>query len=257
MRTRSSDAGEASGSTHGSRAIGSSGGWTSLADLAYQELLGAIVEGRLPPGLRLVPEALGRELGISPTPVKAALNRLVWQGIVTDLPRRGMYVAELTIEELLGLFEARRVLEMAAARDYFDRVTPRFLDQLAQTAEAYEQLVAEQGERLRRHTRSVDHEFHRLIVSLTGSAHVMRWYEQTNMHIQAYRAADPAGRYAATIREHRAIVAGFRSGDPEQAVAAIRLHIQNAQTYYEGVLRQITAEQPRLRPIATRFARRG
>lgn len=226
-------------------------GLVSLADQVYEELLDAIVERRLPPGTRLVPSTLARELGVSPTPVKLALERLSADGLVTDRSRRGMFVAQLDSNQIGALFEARLFLETGAARDYFDRVTPEFLDELERLTRAYQELAELGGDHFRRRLGDIDRELHRLIVRLTGNEHIIRWYEQANVHIQGHRLVMPRERYEATINEHRAIVEAFRSGSPEQAVDALRTHLNNARAHLLLMLQIAGTQAPRLRAIRT------
>lgn len=185
----------------------------ALADLVYDELLDAIVERRLPPGTRLLPASLAADLGVSVTPVKLALARLAADGLVTGQSRRGVFVSELDSDQLEALFEARLFLETGAARDYFHNVTPAFLENLEQTAREYQALIEESSqEPPRRRLGDTDRDFHRLIVRLTANEHIIRWYEQANIHIQGHRLVSLRERYEASINEHRAIVEAFWSG---------------------------------------------
>ena len=206
-------------------------GRTSLADLAYEELLDAIVERRLPPGTRLLPTSLASGLGVSPTPVKLALARLASDGLVRIVARRGMFVSQFDTAQLDALFEARLFLEVGAARDYFDRVTPEFIADLERVAGQYRRLVEEGGDHLRWQLGDLDRSFHRMIVALTGNDHILRWYEQANIHIQGHRGVTPTERYQATLREHEAIIEAFRYGDPQTAVTALSEHLQRAKAH--------------------------
>jgi DNA-binding GntR family transcriptional regulator len=220
-----------------------------LVDQVYEELLDAVVEGRLPPGTRLIPGTLARELGVSPTPVKLALTRLIADGLVTGLSRRGVYVAQHDSQQLEHLFEARLFIETGAARDYFDRVTPDFVEALDRAAQAYAELAATGADHNRRQLGDLDRDFHRQIVSLVGNEHVTQWYEQANIHIQGHRAVIPRERYEATIREHDNIVRAFRSGSADRAVEALRIHLANAKAHLLLILRTAGSRVPRVRRL--------
>lgn len=225
-------------------------GTASLADLAYEELLDAIAERRLPPGTRLFPTSLAGELGVSATPVKLAIARLASDGLVTIVARRGMFVAEFDAKQLESIFEARLFLEVGASRDSFQRVTPEFVADLDRLAREYLDLAEAGGEGLRWRLGDVDRAFHRTIVALTENDHILRWYEQANIHIQGQREVMPTERYLATIREHAAIVDAFRRGDQAGTVAALTDHLQQAKAHLLRML-QTAAMTPtvrRLRP---------
>ena len=180
-----------------------------LADLAYAELLDAIVEQRLPPLVRLNPERLAKQMGISPTPVKLALTRLTSEGLATLVSRRGFFVTQLNPSELVSLFEARLLLETSAVRDHFDRVTPRFVQQLQEAAREHQRLCENNVDNLSRLLGAASGRFHSLMVGLNGNAFVMRWHEQAIIHLRAYQSRDPGERYQIPISEHSAIVEAF------------------------------------------------
>lgn len=225
---------------------------TPLTDLVYDELLDAIVEQRLPPGTRLITGTLATELGVSPTPVKLALTRLAADGLVIVQSRRGARVARPDFAQLEALYEARLFLETGAARDYFHNVTPAFVEDLERTAREYQEIIERGGEHLRRPLGDKDREFHRLIVRLTRNELITRWYEQANIHIQGHREVAPDERYRASIDEHQAIVAGFREGNRQHAVAALQVHLLNAKDYLTRMLHLDTSRQPRLHQIGPR-----
>lgn len=232
---------------NGARGRGAGSGLAPLTDLVYEELLDAIVEQRLPPGARLVAGTLAAELGVSSTPVKLALTRLAADGLVTARSRRATQVTRPDFAQLEALYEARLLLETGAARDYFYNVTPEFLDGLERAAREYREIIERSGERVRRRLGDKDRELHRLIVRLTRNELIIRWYEQANIHIQGHRSAFPAERYEASVREHQAIVEAFRTGGPEDAVAALSVHLANAKAHLRHMLG--VAQAPRLRNI--------
>ncbi len=75
-----------------------------------------IVTLELPPNLLLSEEELGRQLGIGRTPVREAVKRLALDGLVKVVPRRGLQVTEIDVEQELMLLEVRRELERLVAR---------------------------------------------------------------------------------------------------------------------------------------------
>lgn len=219
-----------------------------LTDLVYEELLDAIIEQRLPPGARLVTGTLANELGVSPTPVKLALTRLAADGLVTARSRRGMQVTRPNVFEIEALYEARLFIETSVAREYFGNAEPPFLADLQRAARDYQDIVERGGELPRRPLGDKDREFHRLIIRLSRNEHIIRWYEQANVHIQGHRSVYPTERYEATIREHQAIVDAFREGGSAEAVETLRTHLINAKAHLLRML-GTTGHSPRLRNV--------
>src|SRR5215467_704724 len=87
----------------------------STVDAVYGALRRGILEGELPPGLRLRSDVLANEFNVSRTPVREALRKLETEGLVVAA-RNGLVVRELTEQDLTEIFHMREALEGMAAR---------------------------------------------------------------------------------------------------------------------------------------------
>ncbi|GAB4100333.1 GntR family transcriptional regulator [Sinomonas halotolerans] len=94
-----------------------------LADQVYATLQEAILNGELPPGSRLTVRELAEQVGTSPMPVREAIRRLEEAGLVHREPHRGAVVRGLTLEELVHVYDIRRLLEVEAARLGSERIS--------------------------------------------------------------------------------------------------------------------------------------
>jgi len=118
-----------------------------------------IFSGKIAAGERLNESELARQLKTSRSPIREALHSLEEQGIVTNNPRRGMFVVELTRRDVQNVNEIRLILEAEALRrckQYFDSQLERQLSQLLEKLEAMDPLVDAS-------LRRTDLEFHRTI----------------------------------------------------------------------------------------------
>src|SRR3977135_975555 len=88
----------------------------SRADFVYESLRDAISDGRIAGGERVREEEIARNLGVSRTPVREALQRLQQRGIWILGPGRGLVVAQLGHEQVVELYAMREILEGSAAR---------------------------------------------------------------------------------------------------------------------------------------------
>ena len=88
----------------------------SLLELAYQLLKDNILRGVYPAGSRLPVDRLSRELSISSTPIKGALNRLVAEHLVEQVPRCGYAVVKLSMKDISEVLEIRKMFEIFAIR---------------------------------------------------------------------------------------------------------------------------------------------
>ena len=166
-----------------------------------------------------------RETGTSRTPVREALLRLEADGLVQIVPKKGAYVPPIAEAEIEAVMQARGLVEEWCARQAagFGELLAGELDRLiAQQLEVQHDPVAFFG---------CDRDFHRTIVRAAGNPVLANFYEslrdrQLRMGVHAISMS--GGRAESVLAEHAAIVEGIRSGQPEQAAAAVAEHL--AQT---------------------------
>lgn len=91
-------------------------GRANLADEVASLVREMILDGRLPPGERINEVKLAAKIGVSRTPLREALSRLVNEGALYDVPRRGFFVRPLTAEEVRAIYPIRSILDPAALR---------------------------------------------------------------------------------------------------------------------------------------------
>ena len=86
-----------------------------LREVVSEALRQAIKDGVLKPGERLMEIQLAEELGVSRTPIREAIRKLELEGFVVMVPRRGTYVADISLKDIAQVFEIRSALEELAA----------------------------------------------------------------------------------------------------------------------------------------------
>ena len=99
-----------------------------LRELVFETLREAIASGRLKPGQRLMELQLAEDLGVSRTPVREAIRQLELEGLVVMVPRKGAYVAELSLRDMAEVFEMRAALDGLAAALAAERITEEEID---------------------------------------------------------------------------------------------------------------------------------
>src|ERR1700712_2856796 len=110
--------------------------FTKASDKIRMEIENAIMEGGLLPGDSINKVELGSQYRVSRTPIREALLQLQAQGMLTSLPRGGMIVAKMDLQQLLSLWELLAALEGVAARLACERMNP---EELAALTEHHEQ----------------------------------------------------------------------------------------------------------------------
>ena len=108
--------------------------YTTVGALAYSVIRQAILNGVLAPGEPLRHEALARALGVSPIPIRSALQQLEADGLIEYRPHRGAIVTRLGPERIRDIYETRIVLECHAVRKAIERMTPERLAELESLA---------------------------------------------------------------------------------------------------------------------------
>lgn len=88
----------------------------SLSDQLYEYLSNSIIEGKIKPGEKLVENDLGRQFGISRSPIRECFRILESEGLITIHPRKGTFVRELTSKDIEDVFPVRASLESLAAK---------------------------------------------------------------------------------------------------------------------------------------------
>ena len=101
-----------------------------LREVVCESLRDAIRRGVLKPGERLMEIQLAEELGVSRTPVREAIRKLELEGYVIMMPRRGTYVASMSIRDINEIFEIRTALESLSNGLAAERITDEELESL-------------------------------------------------------------------------------------------------------------------------------
>ena len=183
-----------------------------------------ILNGRLPPGARLDPEELGRAFRVSRTPVREAIQQLVASGLVTVSPKKGTFVAQVGIEQLIEMFEVMAELEGMCGRLAARRITGQELMALREALARCE-TAAEQGD-----PDEYYHEnetFHQCIYTASHNGFLATEARQLKQRLTPYRRLQLQVRHriGSSLEEHRLIVEAIEAGDAERAERCLREHV--------------------------------
>lgn len=198
-----------------------------LGDTVYGRLRDEILSGELPAGARLSVPALAERLDVSRSPVRDAVVRLVQERLAREEPRRGAVVIEVTRADLVAIYDVREVMEGLATRLAVENAGRRFVDELAAVVASHEQAV--RASDIAGHVEA-DTTFHRLIRQAAGNDEVYRILEEIQGKVRlAMRTTTVTAGPRQALRDHRAILAAIRKGDPVAAEDAARAHVTRLQ----------------------------
>lgn len=186
----------------------------SLREQVVEQVRTAIIEGRLRPDDHVTEATLTEQLGVSRTPVREALILLEREGLLTFLPNRGAFVRALNEEDVEDIFSMRTALENFAAELVIERITDADMARLAALIDQQREAIDQNDfNRL----RSVDMDFHRTLIHLSGNRLLVRSWEEIVAQIASllYLRAEAMPEYDehTAIRDHQLICQCYRSGD--------------------------------------------
>jgi DNA-binding GntR family transcriptional regulator len=114
-----------------------------LTDEVYGMIHEAIMNGDLPAGSRLKVRDLAAQVGTSVLPVREAIRRLEEAGLAERSPHKGAVVKSLTLEELVHVYDVRRLLEVEAAREGAERISQQECEQMQVEYDAMRAAISE------------------------------------------------------------------------------------------------------------------
>jgi DNA-binding GntR family transcriptional regulator len=200
----------------------------TLLRAAYDSLRAAILDGSLAPGAKVTVRPLEERLGLSATPIKAALAALEREGFLIVIPHRGYFVPEISTDDLLELYELREAVDGIAARRAATTAGR------AQTADQLAKLVTRQRKAVAAGNLQaygeLDLAFHRLIWEASGSRRLLPVAENLIAQVRLGNSlsARAPGRLPDALDEHEAILRALRDGDPRAAERHARRHVREA-----------------------------
>lgn len=195
-----------------------------------------IIAGEIAEGERLDEGRIAARFAVSRTPVREALQMLVAGGMVEHLPRRGVFVREADVADLLDMFETMAEWEAVAGRLAALRMDMAEIERLDE-ANARCAAAVEAGDTDRYYEENAV--FHALIYAGTGNVFLERELRRLHDRLRPYRRAQlrQRGRMAQSLAEHRRITAHLRDGDAAGAAVALRDHVAVQGRRIQGMLR--------------------
>jgi DNA-binding GntR family transcriptional regulator len=214
----------------------------SLREQVVEQVRTAIIEGRLRPHDHITEAILTEQLGVSRTPVREALILLEREGLVVFAPNRGAFVRAFNAEDVRDIFTMRIALENFAAECIIDQLGEGDFKRLERIIDQQRDAI-EQGQVTS--LRSIDMEFHRVLIHGSGNRLLIRSWEEIVAQIAAllYIRSESFPNYDEhrAIRDHQDILSAYRARDLEAVKAANRrINEQAAQE----CLQSLAKEQP-------------
>jgi DNA-binding GntR family transcriptional regulator len=208
-----------------------------LRDLVFSAMREAILSGRLKPRERLMEVQLAEEMGVSRTPVREAIRKLELEGLVVMVPRKGAYVAGLTLKDVAEVFEIRSSLEGLAAALAAERITDEeviILDKILDDIST----AGEKGD-----IKTVikkDMEFHQVLFSASRNDRLAQMINNLKEQIDRFRTQSFSNpiRTKSVLSEHEHILNAIKQGDVENSERLAKEHIYEVEYNVMNILRK-------------------
>jgi|GEM_PF-187413 len=188
-----------------------------------------IRNGVLLPGDAIDEHELALQFNVSRTPVREALLQLKVQGMLNSLPRNGMTVAKMDVQELLSVWELLGEMEAVAARMACQRMTPQERAELARIhAQAATVIEAEDAEGW----RQANHDFHEVLYKGCRNPYLRQELLRLRARTAAYlkHAFTAVGRIRESYEQHDELLQAILAGDAALAQQKMSNHISLAQS---------------------------
>ena len=198
----------------------------SLRGQVFDKIRSDILNGKYKRGEELVESSIGKELGISRTPVREAIRQLELEGLVQLVPNKGAFVTGISEKDVRDIYLIRARLEGLAARMAAKNITPELLDAMEET------VVLSEYHAKKEHYEQVcemDSKFHKLLYKASGSRFLELTLTDFHQYVQRVRMASimKKRRMEKSNDEHDAILTAIREHDEEKAELVATRHISN------------------------------
>ena len=212
----------------------------NLDQKVHQILKNMIIDRQLLPGQKIPQEKIARELGVSRTPLIAALKYLEQEKLVESKPRRGFYVRLFSKAEMVNIFELREVLEGLTARRAAQKVSDAEIERLKQFFAQFD--LGQPIRDYKAYSRE-DRRFHTYVTQIGAKEFLKSILETTNIISFSYQLVNSEGLVRSpdeTIHEHLAVIEAIGKRDPKAAESLMRRHFKKT---IAALTRELSAGQ--------------
>ena len=201
----------------------------SLKQQAYSSIKSKILSCEYSPNSFLNEDLLCEELQVSRTPIRDALSRLEQENLIKIMPKKGFFVAPLSIGEINMTFEARLLIEPYIVLNYCGHMTSENLEFM------YKNIILSRDSITKKDCQKVfdlDDDFHRVILNQCNNKYILQTYD--NIHNQNCRLRILSGihddnRLTSSIDEHAKILENLAKRNLIDAAKALEEHLLNSK----------------------------
>jgi len=194
----------------------------------YEKLKSQIINLTLKPGQKLQDRQLGLQFGVSRTPIREALNRLVQEDFVRQISGRGYFVKEISIRDIEEIYEVREALEVLAAQQAIRNINNQQIKKLSEILNSHKKLI-QKGEVKSRLLEEAD--FHKTIALSSENQYLYEIINNIFDKIAVFQGIDilTSKRVKAAYQQHREIFNLLKEKKAQMLEKKLRRHISEAK----------------------------
>ena len=195
-------------------------------DTLYRQVRAMAAAFEFKPEQRINESELSKTLGVSRTPLREALNRLVAEGLLTSQEGRGFFCRSLDPKQIVHLYELRLAVETEAAMRAVERASDEEIVEL----NAYMKAVAPDynSDMSAREIVRLDEEFHLRLAALSQNMVLVRTLENINERVRYVRWISMRQKRDITHAAHQSIVESLIARNGVETVKILRNHIEKS-----------------------------
>lgn len=204
----------------------------NLTNQVYQDLKYKIINNQILPNTYLDEKQICEDLGVSRTPVREALVKLEWEGLVMSLPQRGIIVSDLSLQTIIELIQIRKVMEPMLLKPYLHCYQK---ETLLDFRRRIEQALEDQDYNL---LRTLDYEFHKYLYEACNKRHVSKLLAYVSDQFQRIRTQEfyLQQRSISGANGHIEIIDALLHEEFDRVPDLLYEHVRNAEQTYCGIL---------------------
>lgn len=215
--------------------------FATVKEQVYQSIKQDICNGKLAPGQWLQEQEIASQLNVSRSPVREAFRMLSGDGLVNEIPNKGVFVRKFTQKDIEDIFDVRKMLETYAIYNSKKYMTKDKEEELYDSLEKMK--VAFRTKDMDAYV-DLDTHIHELIIRLSGNELVNLFYDKVHSMLQPFRiySLTETERFSESITEHTDIVEAIIKGDVATANERNLTHLTLAQGAVKNYLRGMTRD---------------
>ena len=199
----------------------------SLSSRVFQRIRDDILKGKYKEHDELRENTIGKELGVSRTPVREALRQLELEGLVSIIPNKGAYVTGISPKDVSDIYMIRSMLEGLCARWATENITDEQLDELDEIMLLSEFHMKREGGGSAEQMAELDGKFHAILYEASDSRILSHVLLDFHKYVQLARKTSVVAEERArkSIREHKQLLRAIRDKDADLAELLANEHI--------------------------------